>query len=371
MTHVPQRRWRSLALLLFAAPFIAIPCPLVHAVQTFTGGQVVLQAENMPVKTTGGAVTNGWNIWSNGYIEETVQFPVSGQYQFQVVASGTPASGNWPTMEIRIDQIAIATVIVNSGTWTTYARAASVSAGTHAVAIAFTNDVYVPPEDRNLLVDQVTLLSPSTDTTPPTVSLSAPAGGATVSGTVTVSATASDTVGVAGVQFKVDGAPLGAEDIGSPYAISWNTTQATNGSHSLTAVARDAAGNTATAATVTVTVSNPVADTTPPTGSITINAGAAATKTTAVTLTLSATDNAGAVAQLQVSNDGTTFSTPEAYVITKAWTLTSGDGTKTVWVKFKDAAGNWSAAVSDTIVLDTTPPQLTLTSPANGSVVTP
>ena len=95
------------------------------------------------------------------------------------------------------------------------------------------------------------------DITAPTVSLSAPAAGATVSGaSVTVSATASDTVGVAGVQCKVDGLTTGAEDTSSPYTYVWNTTTATNASHTLTAVARDAAGNTTTAAGVSVTVSN-------------------------------------------------------------------------------------------------------------------
>src|SRR5207244_1326344 len=54
---------------------------------------------------------------------------------------------------------------------------------------------------------------------------------------------------------------LGAEDLASPYSIAWDTTTATNGSHTLTAVARDAAGNNTTSAAVTVTVNN---DTTPP-----------------------------------------------------------------------------------------------------------
>jgi hypothetical protein len=66
---------------------------------------------------------------------------------------------------------------------------------------------------------------------------------------------------VAGVQFRLDGANLGAEDTTSPYSVSWNTTTATNGTHTLTAVARDAAGNSTTWAGVTVTVSN---DTPPP-----------------------------------------------------------------------------------------------------------
>jgi hypothetical protein len=97
-----------------------------------------------------------------------------------------------------------------------------------------------------------------TDTTPPTVSITAPTLGATVSGTITVSANASDTVGVAGVQFKVDGANLGAEDTSSPYSVSLNTTTLANGSHTLTAVARDTANNTATSAGVSISVSNSI-----------------------------------------------------------------------------------------------------------------
>lgn len=94
------------------------------------------------------------------------------------------------------------------------------------------------------------------DTTPPTVSITAPPNNATVSGNTAVSAAASDNVGVAGVQFRLDGANLGAEDTASPYSYSWDTTTASNGSHSLTAVARDAAGNTATSPAIAVTVSN-------------------------------------------------------------------------------------------------------------------
>jgi fibronectin type 3 domain-containing protein len=94
------------------------------------------------------------------------------------------------------------------------------------------------------------------DTTPPTVSVTAPAAGATVSGTVTVTASASDNGSVAGVQFTLDGASLGAEDTTAPYSISWDTTGSSNGSHTLSAIARDAAGNKTTAANVAVTVQN-------------------------------------------------------------------------------------------------------------------
>lgn len=94
------------------------------------------------------------------------------------------------------------------------------------------------------------------DTVAPTVSLTAPADNATVSGQVAVSATAADNVGVAGVQFLLDGNPLGSEDTTAPYSVNWNTGTATNASHTLTARARDAANNQTTSTAVTVTVNN-------------------------------------------------------------------------------------------------------------------
>jgi len=102
--------------------------------------------------------------------------------------------------------------------------------------------------------------APPPDTTPPTVAFAAPLDGATVSGSVTVSANASDDAtgtGVAGVQFQLDGANLGSEVTAAPYSMQWDTTGAAAGTHTLTAVARDAAGNTATTS-VTVTIPAPV-----------------------------------------------------------------------------------------------------------------
>jgi hypothetical protein len=109
--------------------------------------------------------------------------------------------------------------------------------------------------------------SATVDATPPTVAVTAPGSGNTVTGSVTVSANATDNVGVVGVQFRVDGATLGAELTAPPYTVTWNTTSTVDGSHVLTAVARDAAGNRATSPGVSVSVQNaaPVADTTAPT----------------------------------------------------------------------------------------------------------
>jgi hypothetical protein len=104
-----------------------------------------------------------------------------------------------------------------------------------------------------------TVLDGVSDAIAPVVAITAPAPAATVSGTnVSVTADASDAVGVVGVQFKLDGVNLGSEDITSTYGVSWNSTLVIDGVHVLSATARDAAGNVGSSATVSVTVSNVV-----------------------------------------------------------------------------------------------------------------
>jgi hypothetical protein len=106
----------------------------------------------------------------------------------------------------------------------------------------------------NSTISSAVTVTVMNDTTPPTVSITSPSSGATVGGVITVTANASDNVGVVGVQFRVDGANLGAEDTSAPYSVSWDTGTATPGTHSLTAIARDAVNNTATSTAVSVTV---------------------------------------------------------------------------------------------------------------------
>src|SRR5439155_643143 len=125
----------------------------------------------------------------------------------------------------------------------------------------------------------------------PTVSIASPAAGATVSGTVDVTATAADNVGVVGVQFLLDGNLLGAEDTATPYSVAWNTTTAANATHTLAARARDASGNVATSAAVTVTVFN---DLIAPTVSLRASADVATVSGT-VAVTATAADNVGVV----------------------------------------------------------------------------
>jgi len=100
-------------------------------------------------------------------------------------------------------------------------------------------------------------LSLSTDLTPPAISVTSPSSGATLSGTVTLSASASDNVGVTRVQFYVNGTAIGSQLTAAPYSVSWTTTGVSNGSgYVIAAVAWDAAGNQTTSTGVSATVSN-------------------------------------------------------------------------------------------------------------------
>ncbi|MBI3337452.1 MAG: PQQ-dependent sugar dehydrogenase [Candidatus Staskawiczbacteria bacterium] len=96
----------------------------------------------------------------------------------------------------------------------------------------------------------------SPDPTPPTISITYPTNGLQVSDIITATADAFDDVGVVGVQFFVDGNPIGLEDTDLPYGVDWDTRTVLNGSHTLTARARDMAGNTTISSNIAVNISN-------------------------------------------------------------------------------------------------------------------
>ncbi len=274
----------------------------------------------------------------------------------------------------------------------------------------------------------------SVDTTPPSVALTSPSGGALVRGTITLSSTASDNAAVDRVEFLLNTTVLGT-DTTSPYTLSWDTSTVADGSYTLTARATDGGGNTASSDAVTVSVDNTAptstitsspsgyvpstsasfafssesgatlrcvldggaesacaspksytglaqgahtfkvravdtagnlgawvsrswsVDTVTPTGSILINAGAAYARSTSVNLKLAATDAGSGVAAMRIRNSNTTtWSAPQAYSTSAAWTLPAGNGSKTVYVQYQDRAGNWSTLYGDSIYLDTTLP---------------
>jgi len=180
------------------------------------------------------------------------------------------------------------------------------------------------------------------DTTAPVTSITAPADGATLSGTVSVTASATDNVGVTSVDFYLDGV-LQATDTTSPYAWSWNTTGA-DGVHTLTSVAHDAAGNVGTSTGVSVTVSTPAADTQAPTAPSGLTATGGRRK---ISLAWGAsTDNVG-VTGYQVWR-ATSAAGPFTLIATTTslsyvnGSLTAG-ATRYYQVMATDAAGNVSA----------------------------
>jgi hypothetical protein len=122
----------------------------------------------------------------------------------------------------------------------------------------------------------VTVQNPP-DTAAPTVTLTAPAAG-TVSDTITLSATASDNIGVAGVKFYVGGTEV-FDDTTSPYSYSWDSRWVNNGTHQVYAQARDAAGNVTRSVTNTITVANPVASLPNPVAGWAFNEGSGTTAT--------------------------------------------------------------------------------------------
>src|SRR5438552_12833800 len=192
------------------------------------------------------------------------------------------------------------------------------------------------------------------------VTVTSPADGSPVSGTVPVSASVTiiGSLTVRGVQFKVDGANLGAEDTSAPYSVSWNTTTASNGSHTLTAVATDLLGGTWTSDPVAVTVFN---DTTPPT----VPTGLTATAVSSSQINLSWTassDNVG-VSGYRVYRGGTQIATTSATSF--ANTGLAPSTTYTYTIAAYDAAGNVSAQSSSASATtpappDTTPPSVTI-----------
>ncbi|HEX9458570.1 MAG TPA: Ig-like domain-containing protein [Thermoanaerobaculia bacterium] len=102
----------------------------------------------------------------------------------------------------------------------------------------------------------VALTTGGGDTTPPATSVTAPANGATVSSTVSVTATASDNIAVTKMEIYVDGTLQTSNTNATSLTFSWNTTTFANGSHTIVSKAYDAAGNVGTSSTITVTVSN-------------------------------------------------------------------------------------------------------------------
>lgn len=179
-----------------------------------------------------------------------------------------------------------------------------------------------------------TVVNVTVDNTGPSVTLTAPVNGATISGTVAVSATASDNVAMSKVEFYRDSNVLLASDTSSAFSMNLNSTSLTSGAHILYAVATDTAGNHTTSASVAVSVDN-----TAPTVSITSPAnGAQVLKNTNVNIAATASDNIGVIkVEFYVNNTLTCTDTTAAY--TCAWLVPNTKATFSLKATAYDAAG--------------------------------
>ena len=209
----------------------------------------------------------------------------------------------------------------------------------------------------------------------PQVTISDPAGGSEVAGTVNITAAASDDRRVDQVQFRVDGTTI-ATDATAPYTFSWVTGGGSNGQKALTAVATDDAGNITTSTPVQVTVVNSA----PPAATLgTVGPTVAGT----VALTATASDD-GSVARVEFYADGALIGTPDTTApYTASWNtldpaLPAYDGPHTLSVKAFDAAGQASDPGAGTAVTatnttgpSTAPPSLRPRSPTRSPTTRP
>ena len=196
----------------------------------------------------------------------------------------------------------------------------------------------------------------STDRRAPKVALTAPTAGSTVSGTVALSATASDNRGVTQVEWYVDGTRV-ASDSAAPWQASWSSTAVADGQHTIVAKARDAAGNWGTSASVSVRVANATTspgDATAPTVSVSSPLPGATVSGT-VALAAVAADAVG-VKQVKWYVDGAEVAWDGAAPWQASWnSATAANGQHTMFAKAADAAGNWGTSASISVTVDNTP----------------
>jgi hypothetical protein len=207
----------------------------------------------------------------------------------------------------------------------------------------------------------VSIAFPSTsrNPTPPAVSIAAPGGGTTVSGLVPITANASDSGGVASVALAVDGKTV-ATPTSSPYSASWNTTAVPNGTHTVTATAKDSAGATASSS-ITVTVANATvpstngsSDTTPPSAPSGVSALALSATQAAISWKPSS-DNVGVTKYEVLRNGARVAVTASARLVDSG--LIAGKSFS-YQVRAYDAAGNASSP-SSSVRLNTPPVKTT------------
>ncbi len=178
--------------------------------------------------------------------------------------------------------------------------------------------------------------TPAADTISPTVSITSPIGGVSVSGNVTISASATDNNSVSQIDFYVDNVFV-SSDLTSPYTSIWNTSTVSSGAHILTAKAYDSSNNTTTSQGVSVVVDN-IAPTV--TISSPVNGYIITTRTSTVAINGVSTDNR-AVVRMEIFIDNVLVKSSTTGPVSYSWNVKKlSRGSHTVTIKGYDAAGN-------------------------------
>lgn len=318
------------------------------------GGSVVMVAEysgldgSAPLDQTA-SHSNGYNsgaAYTSGLTKATTLIPelawgFSGNI-YSALPVWTPAAG-WTARLTLGDSFAQEEILSAAGT---YAASGTISVSSSDYDIDSVVATFKAANGTQ---------PPPPDTTPPTVSIVSPTNGANVSGTVPVTATASDNVAVASVQLKLDGANLGPLLTTAPYTVSWNTLQSANATHTITATALDTSGNAGNATPVSVTVFNPTA----PAISSFSASPASIPSGTSSTLAWAVTGNPAPSLSIAGLGSVTGTSVQVSPAQTTTYTLTA-----------TNSAGTVTAQTTVTVTPpDTTPPAVAITAPTTGSTV--
>ena len=163
---------------------------------------------------------------------------VGSSVTFTGTVSGSSPSGS---VNFTVDGSSLCSVALSSGV--AKCSTSSLAAGTHSIVATYGGDSANAGSTSPALSQ---IVSATTDTTPPVVTITSPVNGSTVSGTVTIGANATDDVAVASIMLSLDGSVVATTNASS-VSYRWNTKRAARGSHTITAVAKDTSGNQASA----------------------------------------------------------------------------------------------------------------------------
>ena len=271
---------------------------------------------------------------------------------FYFLSQGATSSGNTSTSYLPAGMVGLGNNKA-AAIWfralTTYLTSTSNYASTRTATISAAKDLYGAgsPEEQAVwnAFHGINVGAAWSSTVPDTTAPKATAAEAGTAGIITLTATATDNIGVTKVEFYVDGALRGTSST-APFALSLDSKTLTNASHSLVTKAYDAAGNIGTSAVVSFAISNPVPDTTAPKA-----AGCVAGTAGTITLTATATDNIG-VTKVEYFVDGTLLGTTTAAPHALALdSKTLSNASHSLVVKAYDAAGNVGTSAAATFVV--------------------